>query len=383
MGNITGLSVVDCDESTSKTPEMFNSVTNTVIDHYKIEELDETIVRIPEYKDEEERKLKKKEIESVQLNNDNYIKKYGLMSVLITQNPQRTFSKNLYKRICDIKTIRKEYIFENNTVQIDIGVKINKAVVRTIKDMWVTNADNIINFKLYFVTNKNVYCDLSGTALKNINKMMYRDDYDNYIKLNILRIPIDEYSIVTGLASDNIIVDIITKTPNNHMLYTNYKIITDPQEINRFNSCGHEYLIRQYITTTESIKKGDNILNIRGTRLEISHMFINSKKSLKLNIKSNIYNAYDCEDVHLYEVSTDPEYNKYEINSHDTYIFDVYKNVNNTTLQPYGVTLLNDDTKIYITSTEDTNIEITYVIYNVVRYFNNLRGFVVNYFPEK
>lgn len=307
---------------------------------------------------------------------ESMFEKEGPMSIYLINNPVESYSKYVFKQNFDIKTIRKEYNFENN--QIKINCNVNDENIKIMKDMWITNVDKIKQFELcikYNVYEKNI-CKLSITALNNLNKMMYEKNYDNYLKLNMLRIPIDEYSMVVGgLANFDVIIKIVTTEPINNLLIVNYKLVTDPKEISLYKKRAHEYLTRQYITVKQYVHKGENILNISPHVFSISHFFINSNKTTVLNVKSNIYNAYGFEDVKLCIASKDPEYKNYEIDDHETYIYDVYKNINNATVQPYGMVTINDNTKLYISSSEDTYIEVTYVIYNILRYNIEMCGF--------
>lgn len=374
--------------STSKNSEVLSTSKNQQSEK-------QTIIRIPE-KPPSEYEIERGQREY--LERMKKIEDYGLISYMITtyygKNEKRTFNKKPVKQYCDIKTLRKEYTFTNDSVIINIGkqnVGTTNVEIRIMKDMWITNVDNILHFEMSLLSDlqneskKNVLCNLSITALRNINKMMYGSEYDDNVKLNMLRIPIDEYSIISGLAEGTLMINIMTIDQLKTMLHVNYKIVTEDIEKKRFDGCfGHEYLIRQYITVKKQINIGENVLEMAPNKLEIACMFINSKKSLNLDISSNMYHVYNYgdENVKLYLASQDPQYKKYEIESHDTYIYDVYKNINNSTSQPFGTTLLNEKTKFYITSPEYTDIEITYVTYNVCRYLGKKIDFVIAYFND-
>lgn len=337
------------------------------------------------------------------------------ISIYLTSNPHITFGKNTYKRHTDC--FQKK--ISNNLYNNRIIIEPFEYPIDIIKNMWLTECDKIKCFSMFLVdesidinqlttdsvnedNNIQIIHKMSINSLYSLNKL-----HKLTFKSNVLEIIYNNMNFIPKLLiKDNKKIVLVIETNdgsilNDCKLMIKYLILYDNDEIRRFQQVAHEYLCRRLITKKYKINKGDNKILLETNNLCISHFIINTPKNISDKLKI-IFNSYikqqnennindDNQNTEIIiknenildEINYDIEYNYYQNENNDTYIYDAYDNITNYDYQPRGHIQLQNESNLTIQSdsNEEIEFEITFSIYDVLRLGNGNIEFATQYIP--
>jgi hypothetical protein len=315
----------------------------------------------------------------------------------MTKYPVITFLRHIYRQHTDVYARKNTYQFVNNKVCIEptefLGV---------IEKIWLGNCSNIKNVLIFLVgqtvdidtlnfdteidiTNEELQLvhRVSINGLRTSNKIMWFSEYSD--TKDTLVIPHNRSGFIPHLFTrDNKKLVFVIEPENDNIvtertLIVKYGISNCSQEITRFKNSAFELLLKRLHTVYHDIDVGTNVINSDIINIPLSHIIINTEKDfgddidIKFNAviknKSNIdTNEYITIEHDLVCTERDPEYDRYVIDSCDTYLIDPYSNIITKGFQPSGNYKLYESSKFIITSSVKTKIEITYCLFDVLKY---------------
>jgi hypothetical protein len=307
----------------------------------------------------------------------------------LCENPQITFSKSVYRRYTNFETDKEKYKFKNNCVFIDNIAKIN--IIKTVSLSNIGNLSKIfcvlVPKEITTLTSDIIYTNrdikilniFSEQTLKMYNKAAYPefcrmiDICDKRFALlphgnsSFVREFIDSAGFKLGYC-------IMTHDDKAYDGYLHIKCITalDDMEIKRFHTVGHEYMIQNHIMMTHSVKRGITYIDMHVTNTPVTYFAVICPKKVDLDVKF----LYNGKMTTVDEVGSDPGTFVLESKTHNIYLcqFTMSMYALIQSYQPYGHKVLENrhDPMIKIITSTDTDIEIVYSMYNVMRYIKNI-----------
>lgn len=341
------------------------------------------------------------------------------MELYITQNPQITFLKSCYRRHTSVLLKKETCSFQNNRLIVPTTQGID-----VIKNIWLSTCSNVKSIAIFIIDenvdpntisvnttdtleNNNVilFSKLNKAVLETFSCKLQDNDY--------VEIPISDNSLVTKLMAmrNRKLLLVIDSHDNNvqHDAIIKRGIVNDVDEAKNFTQVCHEYLVKRIITFEHDIKIGENILNVDFIGDSIAYIILNTEKNKSKDINVSLEYKVLCPDVenfinnengeiqiiektlthNIYETTNDPEYSHIANKNNDTYIFDTFGNLisskvqqsadfnwnqNNTIIsghQPCGNLNMRQGSCFKINSKINSKIEITYGLFDVLRYNNS------------
>lgn len=320
----------------------------------------------------------------------------------LTGNPQITFSKNVYRRHTNILSKKDVYEFENNRVIIPPTEEVD-----VIKNIWISNCDNIKCVSMFAVDqNLNMEEITTNTTdtIENNDIMLFSKlnkeilDIFNPKKSNgYWQFPITENALMTNqmLKKGRNILFVIDTIDNNikHNIIVKRLIVNSVEESKLFNNTCHEYLVKRLKTFEYDIKIGHNEINTEFIGDSIAYIILNSQKGasndMSICLECNISCISSQEMVdktikyNICSTQYDPEHSHFVSENSDVYVLDVFANLYQKSEtfaeidywegqigghQPKGNFNMKQCSCFKIDSKINTKLEITYAIFDVLRY---------------
>lgn len=335
------------------------------------------------------------------------------ISEYITGNPQVTFFKSVYRRHTNSLQQKDKYIFQNNRIAVPVSDELD-----ILTDVWISNINNIKSVALFMIENTvnpdSITVDsVSSTDSTDImlftklNKTIL-DVLNGENNTNYFKFPISEKALstcMTAVRNKKILFVIDTVDENiQHNIIIRRSISNYYDEKRRFAQVPHEYLVKKFKTVEYDINVGENVIDMEFINNGMSHIYLNTVKNvpdaLEVNVEYNVICDNQINDDQCFsekkliynciESNSDPEYAKFATEKYDTYIFDAFKNVNSQSElssgstdycettewinrvsghQPHGCLKITKGNCFKINSKIKTKMEITYVIFDVLRIF--------------
>lgn len=332
--------------------------------------------------------------------------------------PQVTFLKNVYRRHTDFYCSTETFEFVNNRLIIPADENLS-----VMSKVWINNIDNIKTLKLFIInsdidpntidinhedldnqdhiinsTNGNHIADPTnmfnfGTDINPI-LLVHKVDrlsleiYDRLItkkssENNWKHIPCGNLCMVPKLLEKNgrKLLFIIDQNDANvkNSIKIKFYVSNNGEEISKFDYYAHEYLIKRWFTYKHTLEIGENNIKFDVSYKTLPFLFVVLDKSdtndvqIKYTTRGASYNDRLIRNITLCKSTEDPEMYWLDINNKDIYLLDAGNNISShNSAQPCGVISIgkNDDNVITINTSRNVDVVITYVTFDVLRFFN-------------
>ncbi len=249
-----------------------------------------------------------------------------------------------------------EQIDEYNLKELEINQKVKKTLLNPNSSL-----EEILAKKNTLLLSK-----LTLQTAQLLNKYLQKTPTE------YLNLPITTISMVLNLITKSkyklvLHIDQVNEEPIN--LIIKYLKLQDLNESQRFNQMPHEYLVKRYVEVDAEVENQVNNLKCNFTNTPLAGIIIYSEKKLEsVKIKD-----VDGHEYYLEETTTNPE-NSYsptqgyyyiltQIDENLGYSWKIYQPLGSYTIGP------NDPIKIKMLEPGNCKIKITYVIYDVLRYY--------------
>lgn len=330
-------------------------------------------------------------------------------NIYLTEYPQITFQKDVYRRHVEFYKTTTEFDFIGNHAEIFYETDVNSS----IKQIVVNNVKNIKHLTLFIVgknidlnsltpftdtvcneiplfpnnnelnidnhlTNIFIIASLSNKALKT-NAIIYNHKSHKIDETKYGIIPICNNFLYLKMLKENykmvMVIEKYDESIVNHKIIVTANFTNSHDEQRRFNDAAHECLIKRYQTKKYNLQVGENVIPFDFTAHALSHMFVNSDNPININYQIKIDNKIVPENPIILNSTMknsndDLLFFSYRTTAFNTYYYDAGENIKGQH-QPIGHTIINDECKFIIDSTIDCEIDITYVLFDIVRYISN------------
>lgn len=194
------------------------------------------------------------------------------IQIYLTGNPNITFQKGVYKRYCKFfsDTIQLNSIQEEKKRCFEIKTDLPSYTNSVLNNIFLEtdNIDQIEYVDIYWKKRQDNDDDIMPvrTDLYKLNKQFIKNIFlkveDNMYKFSYIlhMFPL----IMMNLTKFNFYIDIHYHSfnTNDDNIYIQYKIIEDDEELNKFRTISHEYLLKTCKYIEYNLKDGMNLINL-------------------------------------------------------------------------------------------------------------------------
>jgi hypothetical protein len=313
------------------------------------------------------------------ISNEKEVKAY------LTEKPQITFSKNIYRRFCDVnnKTLtyiptsicNNEYTFRLTTNTFDLGKLQNHQItsIYLCEKNDKLKIEDIENVDIYAEkidgSNKVVFHNYTANTLKFISTLFESANSDTVINLpHLNNILINEFK----KQNYNIVIKVTIVKQLNPILMIKYVCLRDQEEIKRVNQTHSPILLRHLYEQTYNVTKGNNIVELNAVNIQCGMMM--------MTLQPNVSNA-DCEITGKFTsdamVNLEFEINKYACNkkysrlesNKNMYVLDALNNVETFyEYQSAGTFQFGEKNILMFNSNFNGNLVISFVCFDMLIY---------------
>jgi len=269
---------------------------------------------------------------------------------------------------------------------------INWKNIKKLHLLMVSNSVNIDELNMENITESTETVKIIDTMTETSLKLFNKIQYTNESKLNSEKftvIPHHSLCFVPKLLNISSKLVYIAELHNENIkcsIRVRYLITDNSDEFRKFVTLPHEYLVKRHITKTYSITKGENEIEIPYINVPILYLTMCSKKNtadlMNINVNYKIKNkiagtGFHNMSIKLDEVNNDCENYRCSLESNDVYLLNAGIDINDANImnQPCSHFVMEPGSKINITSEIDTSIDVSFFMYNVLRYISTSIGF--------
>jgi hypothetical protein len=311
------------------------------------------------------------------------------ISDYLTEHPQITFNKEVYKQYCDIGVVRKHYnVKTTDGMHFEYNAFCNSETKNSFTDNIklflehpnILSVDDILYVEVTIESprTKLVLHKYSGKTLLIMSKIFPNMFKDNSIELPIVKYMFTDYIIKYGYML-NIKIK-LNKFVNQLCFLVTYIKMNCHEELEKLKRAPIHRLIKHIIDETFEIKQGENYITLSPSTMQCGAIFFTFPHGLE-NVKC-ILTINDIE-YPIDKYYSNIQYHQLN-NCRNVMIFDSFENlreINN--YQPTGNILIKNKMTLKFNSNLTGHLIVGYILYDIIMYDHQKNNIMFADMPDE